>query len=219
MSNATLIIGPSGSGKSTSIRNLNHEETFIINVLNKPLPIKGYKKLYTPLKKDNAKEGNYFASDNYQDIIKCVQFVNSSREDIKTLIIDDWQYVLANEFMRRARETGFNKFTDISLHGWETINAINATREDLLCFVMSHSEIDSFGKSKCKTIGKMLDEKITVEGMFTIVLHSYVIDGEYKFMTQNDGNHIAKSPMGMFDDIMIGNDLSFVKKSIEDYYE
>src|SRR5665213_393234 len=103
MSNASLIIGESGTGKSTSIRNLNPSETFIINVLNKPLPFKGYKSFYTKISAD-AKTGNYYSSDDYQRIEQLIKKVNAERPEIKTLIIDDFQYLMANEFMRRALE-------------------------------------------------------------------------------------------------------------------
>lgn len=217
MSNTVLVIGQSGSGKSTSLRNLNPKTTFIINVLNKPLPFKAFKKNYQPCTKEN-KKGNYFASDNWDHIVKCIEMVNKERPDITTLIIDDWQYILAYEFMRRVSEKGFDKFSELANHGWSTINACLATRPTLTNFILSHSDVDSTGRSKCKTIGKMLDEKITIEGLFTTVLHSRVIDGEYKFQTQYDGEFLAKSPMGMFEEHLVPNDLVSVKSAVENYF-
>lgn len=216
MSNSVLIIGESGSGKSSSIRNLNPAETFVINVLDKPLPFKGFKKSYTTYSKETP-EGNYFSTDNPQWIVKLIQTINESRPDIKTIIVDDWQYVMANAFMRRAMEKGYDKFSELAKNAWEIINALNALRSDLLSVVLSHSDTDQFGKSKCKTIGKMLEDKICVEGMFTIVLHALIADGNYKFLTQNDGIHLAKSPLGMFTDKLIDNDLSQVKDKIDLY--
>jgi hypothetical protein len=127
---------------------------------------------------------------------------------------------MANEFMRRSKETGFGKFTDIGRNAWNIINSVTAvsSREDLKCYFLSHSENDANGKSKCKTIGKMLDEKITLEGMFTVVLHSLVHNKSYKFLTQNDGVHIAKSPLGMFDSELIDNDLNYINEQINKYY-
>jgi hypothetical protein len=217
MSNTSLIIGESGTGKSTSLCNLNPEETFIINVLDKPLPFRGYKKNYTRLSPDGT-TGNYYASDDYQRIMQVIKLVNTKRPEIKNLVIDDWQYTMCNEFMRRATETGFTKFTEIGQHAWSIIRALIDCREDLFCFVLSHSDTDANGKYKCKSIGKMLDEKITIEGMFTIVLHTQVMDGSYRFLTQNDGSHIAKSPQGMFEDKYISNDLAFVKQKMNTYY-
>ena len=217
MSNTSLIIGESGTGKSTSLTNLDPKETFIINVLDKPLPFRGYKKNYVRINTDGS-EGNYYASDDYNKIMRVIKLVNEKRPDIKNLIIDDWQYTMCNEFMRRATETGFTKFTEIGQHAWLIIRSLVDCREDLYCFVLSHSDTDANGKYKCKSIGKMLDEKITIEGMFTIVLHTQVMDGQYRPLTQNDGSHIAKSPQGMFEDRYIANDLSFVKDQMNVYY-
>lgn len=216
MSNTSLIIGESGTGKSTSLRNLNPAETFIINVLDKPLPFKGYRQNYSKLSAD-GKTGNYYASDDYFKIMRIINLVNEKRPDIKNLIIDDWQYTMCNEFMRRATETGYTKFTEIGQHAWGIIRALTECREDLYCFVLSHSDSDSNGRMRCKSIGKMLDEKITIEGMFTVVLHTQVIDGKYKFLTQNDGLHIAKSPFNMFIDRYIDNDLQAIKEKMLAY--
>lgn len=217
MSNTVLVIGQSGSGKSTSLRNLDPKTTFIINVLDKPLPFKAFKKNYRPCTKEN-KAGNYFATNDWSHVVKCIEMVNKERPEITTLIIDDWQYILAYEFMRRVSEKGFDKFSELANHGWSTINACLGTRPSLTSFILAHSDVDSTGRSKCKTIGKMLDEKITIEGLFTTVLHSRVVDGEYKFQTQYDGEFLAKSPMGMFEEHLIPNDLIAVKHAVETYF-
>lgn len=217
MSNTVLIIGQSGTGKSTSIRNLNPETTFIINVLDKPLPFKGFKKKYIALTKSNSK-GNYFSSDDWQHILKCIDLVSKERPEIDTLIIDDMQYILANEFMRRSHEKGFDKYSEMANHYWQIINKATASRKDLLIVFMSHSETDAQGRSKTKTIGKLLEEKIAIEGMFTTLLHSLVVEGEYKFLTQFDGEHLAKSPMDMFMHKFIDNDLCVVKEHMENYF-
>ncbi len=217
MSNTVLIIGQSGSGKSTSLRNLNPKTTFIINVLDKPLPFKAFRKNYHAVTKQN-KDGNYYATDDWSQVVKCIEMVNKERPEVTTLIIDDWQYILAHEFMRRVSEKGFDKFSELANHGWSTINACLGTRATLTNFILAHSDVDSTGRSKCKTIGKMLDEKITIEGLFTTVLHSRVVDGEYKFQTQYDGEFLAKSPMGMFEDHLIPNDLVTVKDAVENYF-
>jgi hypothetical protein len=217
MSNTVLVIGQSGSGKSTALRNLNPESTFIINVLDKPLPFKAFKKNYHLVTKEN-KKGNYFSSSDWSHIVRCVDMINNEREDITTLVIDDWQYILAYEFMRRVSEKGFDKFSELANHGWSTINACLSTRPSLTSFILSHSDTDNTGRSKCKTIGKMLDEKITVEGLFTTVLHSRVVDGQFVFQTQSDGDYLAKSPMGMFEEVLIPNDLLVVKHAVETYF-
>jgi hypothetical protein len=219
MSNTVLIIGRSGSGKSSSLRNLDPKSTFIISVLDKPLPFKGYKKLYKPIAGWDDKDGNYLATDDWQRIIKCIQMIHQKRPEIMTLIIDDIQYVLANEFMRRSGERGFDKYSEMGMHYWSIINAAMSCRSNLLSFFLSHNEIDGNGQSKVKTIGKMLDEKITIEGLFTTVLHTLVNDDEYFFLTQSDGIHNAKSPLGMFTEKLIENDLSIVIKKLNEYFE
>jgi len=120
MSNTSLIIGESGTGKSTSIRNLNPEETFIINVLNKPLPFRGYKNQYKMVSADGA-TGNYYASNKYENIVLVINKINAKRLDIKTLIIDDFQYLMANEFMSRALERGYDKFSEIGKHAYDLL--------------------------------------------------------------------------------------------------
>jgi len=217
MSNVALVIGESGTGKSTSIANLDCKETFIINVINKPLPFRGYQKKYILIKDWNDKGGNYYSSDDYIKIINCVKMVNSTRPEIKTLIIDDFQYVMANEFMRRCLERGYDKFSEIGSHAWQIMDLLKSLRNDLDCFVLSHSEPNEHGKMKIKTIGKMIDEKVALEGMATTVLQTEVMDGNYSFITQGDARHIAKSPMGMLDRT-IPNDLAFVKLKMNEYF-
>ena len=217
MSNTSIIMGESGTGKSTSIRNLDPKETFIINVMNKPLPFRGYKQSYTRISPD-VSTGNYYASDNYDLITRVINKVNITREDIKTLIIDDFQYLMAGEFMSRALERGYDKFSEIGKHAYDLLKLLPTLREDMDVFVLMHSEPNENGKMKIKTIGKMLDEKITIEGMYSMVLQTELMNGNYAFITQGDARHIAKSPMGMFSNRTIPNDLAFVKQEMQKYY-
>ncbi len=218
MSNTTIILGTSGSGKSTSLRNLDPKTTFICNVLDKPLPFRGYKSHYKPIIGWNDVDNNYYSTDDYVRLIRCIKMVNESRSDIKVLVIDDFNYVMCNEFMRRASEKGFEKFSEMANHVWNIFQELNATRPDLLCFVLSHSDADQTGFMKIKTIGKMLDDKVTLEGMATTVLHSLVVDGQHQFLTTHDGFHLAKSPLEMFPTKYIDNDLLPVVKAMTDYY-
>jgi len=217
MSNLSLIIGESGTGKSTSIRNLDPNETFIINIIDKPLPFRGYRKKYIQISSDWT-TGNYCSTDDYNQIIKAVQFISNKRPDIKTIIIDDFQFVMTNEFMRRCLERGFDKFSEIGNHAWSILNALKSLRHDLDCFILAHSEVDETGKMKVKTIGKLLSEKYGMETAVSMMLQTELRDGKYCFITQGDARHIAKSPMGMFDDLHIPNDLAFVKSKMNDYY-
>lgn len=219
MAATILVIGESGTGKSTSIRTLNPEETYIINVLNKPLPFKGFKQNYREKNDKENIKGNYFSTDNACDIIRCAKFVSTNRPEIKNLIIDDYQYVMANEFMRRALEKGYDKFSQIGKNGWEIILELGLLRSNLDCFILSHSDVGDDGISRCKTIGKMLSDKIVLEGMVTIVLHTSIIDGQYKFITNHNGTKTAKSPLGLFEDKLIDNDLNFVKQKMSAYFD
>ncbi|MDU7925287.1 MAG: AAA family ATPase [Finegoldia magna] len=215
MANLVLILGQSGTGKSTSIRNMDSKDTFIIQVVNKPLPFKNFKKNYSLVDKDG--KGRRLVSDNYDRIISCLKYLNNDK-DIKNIIIDDFQYVISNEFMTRAKEKGFDKFTEMAQHYYMIIDVASRLREDLNVIFLSHNEQKEDGTSKVKTIGKLLDEKITIEGLFTIVLNTVIQDNKYYFQTQNNGFNTTKSPLGMFDEQLIENDLKLVTEKINEYY-
>ena len=195
-----LILGESGTGKSASLRNFSKENVKVINVANKPLPFK------------NKFES--VSTDDYRTIIKELKITKK-----KVLVIDDAQYLMANEFMRRATERGFDKFTEIAQNFWNLVQCVKELPEDVVVYILAHIERDANGNEKIKTIGKLLDEKITVEGMFTIVLKTNVTDGVYSFVTQNNGHDTVKSPIGMFPTYSIDNDLHYVDEKIRNYYE
>lgn len=216
MNNAILILGESGSGKSTSIRTLPPNETFIINVIGKSLPFRGSNKNYTKLSPDGL-TGNYYCSDNFANIKRAINLVNTKRPEVKYLVIDDFGYVIMNAFMSKALLKGYDKYSEIGKDFSELINLVNELRDDLFCFVMMHIETDQQGKTKPKTVGKMIDQYVCIEGKFTYVLHAIVSDGTYKFITNNDGTHMAKSPLGLFSRQTIDNDLMFVVDRINEY--
>lgn len=195
-----LILGESGSGKSASMRNFKPGEIGIINVSGKPLPFRNQLKTVN--------------TDNYEDIVKTIIAAKA-----KALVIDDAQYLMANEFMRTAKVTGYQKFTDLALNFWKLIQVvINNLPPDKIVYFMAHVERDANGNEKMKTIGKLLDEKITIEGLFIIVLKTVVQDRHYQFATQTNGQDTVKTPMGMFDDLLIENDLKMVDSAIREYY-
>ena len=195
-----MILGESGSGKSSSMRNFTPNEIGIINVGKKPLPFRSQIKP--------------FNSDNYTKIVDVMQ-----KAKAKSIVIDDCQYLMANEFMRNAKVTGFQKFTDIALNFWSLVQiVIDQLPDDVIVYFLGHIERDANGNEKFKTIGKMLDEKITIEGLFTIVLKTVVSDGKYQFSTQTNGMDTVKSPLGMFSEPLIENDLKMVDETIRDYY-
>lgn len=217
MSNLSLIVGESGTGKSTSIRTLDPKETFIINVANKALPFRGYKTFYKSINAD-CSEGNFYSSDNYQRIIKLVNVISNNRPEIKTIVIDDFQFIMANEFFRSADKKGYDKFTDIGQHAWMILNTLKDLREDIDVFVLTHAAADDSGKMNIKTIGKLLSEKYSPEAAATMMLQTEIENGNYYFITQGDARHIAKSPMDMFDSREIPNDLAFVKQKMHSYW-
>ena len=221
MANIILAIGESGSGKSTALRTLNPEETFLIRVTDKDLPFQGWKKSYITYDKATG-IGNMITSHSPVVLVKALTLAKDNPK-VKVVVIDDLQYLMSYEFMERAKESGWQKFTDIAQNTYNVISAAKLLRTDQTVIFLCHSTDEYFDggrKTKIKTIGKMLDEKITVEGMFTIVLLSQVEKKEdglrYWFITNNDGTTTAKSPEGMFPE-KIPNDFDAVLKRIEEY--
>lgn len=199
MAIAVLVMGESGSGKSCSMRNFNSDEIGIFNVASKPLPFKNDLK-----KADKA---------TYNSIIKAL-----SKPNLKTYVIDDSQYLMAFEMFERAKETGYNKFTDIALNFKNLITFISTgVPNDVIVYFLHHVETTEQGRIKAKTSGKMIDNQLTLEGLFSIVLLANNEMNEYKFITQSNGFTTAKSPLGMFEP-EIDNDLKMVDKIIREYY-
>jgi ABC-type dipeptide/oligopeptide/nickel transport system ATPase component len=230
MAEMIAIVGESGSGKTTSIRNLNPEETFIISTTGKRPGIKGAKKKYPDFKVNKeTKEmsGNFYTSSNIESIKQMMKIVNAKMPNVKVLIIDDFQYLQAFEAMARVDEKGYGKFTDMAKHAYEALKTGMDMRDDLFIVVSTHSENTGDNLNpyyKIKTQGKMLDSVITLEGLFTYVLFTRVLKDEadkvqYKFLTNSDGTCTAKSPMGLFEDLLIDNDLDYVIKKIQEYNE
>jgi hypothetical protein len=225
MAQSILVIAESGTGKSTSIENLDPKETFIINVANKPLPFKGWKKKYTMWNKENP-GGNMYDKSTVPNIEACLKYVNDKRPEIKVIVVDDFQYMSSFEFFERVDEKGYEKFTQIGAGLARIARMPKDLREDLQIYFLTHAEesTDLEGKKryKAKTIGKMVDEKLTLEGLFSIVLFGKVKkdkDGAIRhvFETQNNGENTCKSPRQMFPTFEIVNDLEYVRKAIIDY--
>lgn len=195
-----LIMGESGSGKTYSIKNFDPAEVGIFSVEKNRLPFK----------KDGFK---VVKNAGYSVIMKAL-----TKPTLKRYVIDDSQYLLVNEFFDRAKESGYQKFTDLALNFRNLIHYISRELpDDIVVYFLHHTELDAAGKVKAKTIGRMLDEKLTVEGCFDIVLLAQVDGGEHSFVTQSDGYTSAKSPEGMFDQ-KIPNDLAAVDAAIREYW-
>jgi ABC-type dipeptide/oligopeptide/nickel transport system ATPase component len=222
------IVGESGTGKSTSLRNLNPETTFIISTTGKPLPFRAWKKKYIPIKIEGKNvSGNYYVSSKWDQILKILQIIDKMMPHIKQVIIDDFQYVLSYEFVDRATEVGYTKFSELAQHAMEILRYSEKMREDCKMIFLTHSENvgDNVNpKYVIKTVGKLLSEKVTLEGLFTYIFFTKVNEGdsgrmEYKLITNNDGSCVAKTSLGMFEDLEIGNDLDEIIKVIDAYNE
>lgn len=210
MSYATLILGESGTGKTCSLRNLDPNDCLLIQPVRKPLPFrtKGWKEI---TQKNDG--GNIYVPSDMTRIATAMY-----RCAAPIVIVDDYQYVLASMFMARRTENGFQKFSDIGGIGYDIAKAASELAPDKRVYILAHTQTDENGRTKIKTIGKLLDEKITLEGMFTTVLRTFVDSGHYFFSTQNNGQDTVKSPMGMFTENLIENDLALVDQTICTYY-
>lgn len=194
-----FILGESGVGKSTSLRNFNENEVVIFGVAGKPLPFK--KKL------------NYIPHATYPIIGKELR-----KQEKKIYVIDDSQYLMAFDLFEKAKEVGYTKFTDIAVRFKSMLDfIIKRLNDDIIVYLLHHIEVLDGGKIKAKTVGKMLDNQLTLEGLFSIVLYATTFNGEYIFETQTDGFTTAKSPIGMFKN-KIPNDLKYVDTVIRDYW-
>lgn len=202
-----LIIGKSGSGKSTAMRNCaGNDDWNLVRVLNKPLPFKG--------------KINGWPTDDYQQVMKCVYGAKAHN-----IVIDDAGYLITNTFMRGHSTVGtgnaqFQFYNQMADNFWNLIMfIINKVPAEKIVYVIMHETQDDFGNIRPKTIGKLLDEKVTIEGMFTIVLRAVKDSQGYAFITQTEDMAVSKSPIGMFDSERIDNDFILVEKAIRDYYD
>lgn len=195
-----LILGFSGSGKSSSMRNFKPDELALVNVNGKFLPFRG----------------GFTETINSDDFEKIKSFLSSAKA--KAIVVDDSQYLMLNEFMRRSKEKGYDKFTEIAEHFWSLIRCIEQLPQDTVVYFLHHIESGEDGRLKAKTVGKLLDEKVNIEGMFSIVLRTFVSENGYQFLTQTDGNDCCKSPAGMFAGYAIPNNLRLVDESIRTFY-
>lgn len=194
-----LILGESGSGKSSSLRNFEPEEVGIFNVASKPLPFRKQLK-----KADGA---------TYQTIQRVLM-----QPELKRYVIDDSQFLLCFELFDRTGETGYTKFTEMAVHFYRLVKlVIEQTPPDVIVYFLHHTE-QTDGRVKAKTIGKMLDEKLTLEGLFSIVLMAENENGEYRFRVKGNGSDTVKSPPEMFGSDRIDNDLKLVDEKIRDYW-
>lgn len=205
-----LVIGRSGSGKTYSLKNFKPEEVGIISVEKGRLPFK------SDLKVVRVKKFEFTDASPAQINVARYQWIKMviEKSEAKSIVIDDSQYLLANELFDRANEKGYDKFTNMAANFRDLIHFVNELEDDnKIVYFLHHSELDSDGREKVKTIGKMLDEKLSVEGCFDVVIYCQ----DNKFFTQANGQSVAKTPEGMFE-LEIPNDLKFVDTTIREYY-
>ena len=195
-----MVLGASGSGKSTSLRNFKDNEIGIFNVASKPLPFRSNLK-----KVDKA---------SYALITKVLK-----DNKLRCYAIDDSQFLMVFDEFNRAKETGYGKFTDFALNFYNLVQTvINDTTSDTIVYFLHHTEVDDFGHVKAKTVGKMIDNKLTLEGMFSVVLLCGTDGKDHWFETQSDGINTAKTPLDMFPERRIDNDLKMVDTTIREYW-
>lgn len=203
MAQKIMIMGESGTGKSTSLRNFSPEEVAIVNPVGKPLPFRG----------------KFETLDNVTDADEIRDWMRDQvRGGKKVIVVDDFQYILSIPYMNRIKEAGWDKWNDFGDNYFGIIDVCAELPDDVCVYYLTHSETLDNGITTIKLIGKLLREKITIEGLFTIVLRTQVSDGKYYFLTQNSGKDTVKSPIGMFPSYAIENDLKYVDEKVRNYY-
>lgn len=204
MAQMLLVMGESGTGKSTSLRNCDPVTTAVVNPVGKPLPFKN----------------RFEMLNNVTDARTITKYMKEQAATGKKLIVvDDFQYILAVPYMNRIKETGWDKYNDFGANYFDIINVCKDLPDDVVVAYMTHLETLENGLTTVKLIGKLLREKITIEGLFTVVLRTGVNEGKYYFYTQNSGKDTVKSPLGMFPAYAIDNDLNYVADKIRNFYE
>ena len=225
MANVCMILGPSGTGKSTSIKGLDPKETVVLNVLRKRLPFKGSNNIY------NAENKNLFPIDDYTQIVNLLETINKKAPHVKNVIIEDMTYIMRKEFFKRAKETGYGKFTEIAQHFQQVISTCENMRDDINVFFILHSEAIQSDKTtvgyKVSTVGAMIDSQYNPVEVVPMVLYSAIKfddkgNASYGFYThrcmEGTVEIPAKSPDGLFEEDFIPNDLGLVIKAMNEYY-
>ena len=225
MANICMILGPSGTGKSTSIKTLDSKETVVLNVLRKRLPFKGSSSVY------NTENKNLFNVDEYTQIINLLNSIDQKAPHVKNVIVEDMTYVMRKEYFKRAKETGYGKYTELAQHFQQVISTCENMRDNINVFFILHSEPVVSDKAiigfKVSTIGALIDNQYNPVEVVPIVLYSAIKYDEkgnatYGFYThrcmEGTVEIPAKSPADMFEEDFIPNDLGLVVKAMTEYY-
>lgn len=212
MSYATLVLGESGTGKTCSLRNLDPKNTLLIQPVRKPLPFRstGWKEI-----KQKGDGNNILVCSNPQAIINCMH-----ASPFEVVVIDDFQYILLSLYMSRRSEKSYEKFSELAGAGYDVVRAASELEPNKRVYILGHTATDDFGRVHLKTIGKMLDSVVVLEGFFTTVLRAQVdpAAGRFYFSTRNNGNDTVKAPVGMFEQAEIDNDLALVDEIACEYW-
>lgn len=204
MSNIVLVLGQSGSGKSYSLKNLDPEKTAIISPIKKAFPFKS-----------NLKRK---VTDDWKEVV--CSMASASDKGFKVIVIEDFQYVMVNEFMNRIDEKGYSKFSDIAAHAWTIVSAAYNLKDDVRVYFICQSEMDDYGREKIKTIGKMLEEKVDLQGLFLTLVLAKNKDGKYHFRTKSLGDAVdsVKTPEGMIEHDSIPNDIALLDTYVDKFF-
>lgn len=203
MGKCVIVYGRSGVGKSRSLKEFKEDEIYLVNVLGKPLPFKGGFRMVSE-------------TADVQTIMKGL-----SKMPCKIAVIDDAGYLMTKMFMDgHGGGDQFKLYNNIADTIWSLISFIQspAVSPDAIVYLVFHEETNDDGTNKIRTIGKLLDQKVCLEGMATVVLRAVVKGDKHVFVTQNDGYSIAKSPEGMFSELEIDNDLKAVDTAMRSFY-
>lgn len=215
------IVGATGTGKSTSIKHLDPKETYIINVAKKELPFKGSEKLY------NTENKNYKEVDDAIEITKLLKTISEKAPHIKNIIIEDSNYIMGFNIVSKATEVGYTKFSLMAKDMVDLFREARRLRDDIKVFYLTHPETIEDGGDiigyKIKTAGKLIDNQVLLEGLLTVCLYTHVEESKdgvvtYSYLTNRFKKYPAKSPDGMFNEIKIPNDLSYIAKKLDEYY-
>ena len=230
MATPILVMGEIGTGKSVSMRNLDPKTTFIIASDMKPLTIPNSKTNYKTILKENGKldiaATNYYETKDAQIVKALLTQISNTRPDIKVIIVDTITSIITDEIMKRSHEKGFGKYTDVALDAYELITMLRGLREDLTIVVMSHTEDNYDSEGVLKTsfkvpAGKAIGNQFKPEAYFHMILYTDVSmvnnKPEYSFLTENNGKNTCRSPLGLFSEYKIPNDLSYVISEYQKY--
>ena len=225
MSNVVMLLGKSGTGKSTSIKGLNPKETIVINVLGKRLPFKGSNSLY------NKENKNLFQKETYTEIVSLLTSISDKCPQVRNVVLDDLIYVMRKEYFSRAKETGYNKYTELAQHFQQIISTCESLRNDLNIFMVLHSEDIQSDKTttgyKVSTVGNLVDNCYNPLEVVPMVLYSSVRyddkgNASYGFYTHRCKEGTveipAKTPDEMFEEDFIPNDLGYIVNKMNEYY-